>query len=77
MKRRTVLAGLSAFAISRQGQTQERMPSLVQDGKTIIFVEPMALAPYVAGAGSDLAKVAEELDVIFAKIASDASKAGP
>jgi hypothetical protein len=29
-------------------------------------------APYLAGAGADLQKIAEELDVIFAKIHAEA-----
>lgn len=45
---------------------------------TLSYRTPSAVfAPYIAGADSDLAKLAEELDVIFAKIASDAGKAAP
>lgn len=45
---------------------------------TLSYRTPSAVfAPYIPGAGSDLAKLAEELDVIFAKIASDAGKAAP
>jgi uncharacterized protein (DUF302 family) len=44
------------------------------DGKaSLSYVKPSAVfAPYLAGAGADLQKIAEELDVIFAKIHAEA-----
>ena len=45
---------------------------------SLSYKTPSAVfAPYQREASADLAKVAGELDAIFAKIASDASKAGP
>lgn len=45
---------------------------------TLSYRTPSAVfAPYVTATSGDLAKIAEELDVVFAKIASDASKSGP
>lgn len=46
------------------------------DGKaTLSYRTPGAVfSPYLKGAGDDLKKVADELDLIFAKIADDATK---
>lgn len=48
VNRRALLAWFGACVTSSNGWAQERVPSLVQDGKTFAFLEPMPQAPNVS-----------------------------
>ncbi|MCA0424757.1 MAG: TlpA family protein disulfide reductase [Proteobacteria bacterium] len=47
VSRRSVLFGMLAGASSALAEESPRIPSLVQDGRSFVFIEPMPMAPRV------------------------------